>query len=139
MNLPKIITIANVVAVILMKFWIIPEHINKPNQNSISSIVTFISACISLLVNINATGFNYINMIYITIFILIISIDVAGIYWWIPTYVPKQRQDETTRYLILGTSILLMVSSVFETSTLSQNSSATSVITSSVSLGGKRR
>ena len=135
----KVITIMNVISVILMKFWIIPEYISKPNQNTVSSIVTFISAGISLLVNINATGFSYINMVYITIFIVIIAIDLAGVYWWIPTYIPKQARDETTRYLILGTSILLMVSSVFQTSTVSETSSASNLVTSSVGLGGKRR
>ena len=138
MDYYKVISLINLCSTTILYYAIIPELVNEDEQNNASHIVSLLSSVISLLLNIYSISFTYINLIYIFIFAFIISIVISGIYWWIPTYVPKDEQDRTERYLIMITSLLVMLSTIFQSSAVFTGSS-TVYLLSSGKIGGKRK
>ena len=138
MDVYKIVTLVNLSVSIVLYYSIIPEFVDEDQRINVSNIVSLVSASISLILNVYFIDFNYINLIYIFIFTFIIAVVISGIYWWIPTYVPKEDQNKTERYLIMGTSLLVILATIFQSSALYTGSSTVSVLSSST-IGGRRR
>jgi hypothetical protein len=139
MEIISILLGVNIIILILLKFWVIPEYISKNNQDDMQSIVTFACSAVSLILNFSSNNFNYKNLIYISLFLFIIALDIGGIYWWIPTYVPKDQQADTKHYLILATSILVILSTFYESTLLSSASSTYNIISGAHNMSAGRR
>ena len=73
------------------------------------------------------TSFKYMN-VYGGIAALIFAIGIAlsGIYWWIPTYIPKNKQTDVTKDMFTGLGIAILL---------------TNILTNAVpvTIGGRRR
>lgn len=73
------------------------------------------------------TSFKYMNVYGgITALIIAIGIALSGIYWWIPKYIPKNKQTEVTKDMFTGLGISILL---------------TNILTNAVpvTMGGRRR
>ena len=73
------------------------------------------------------TSFQYMN-VYAGILALVIALVVAlsGVYWWIPTYIPKSKQVTVTKDMFTGLSMTVLLTNIMTQAV-------------PVSFGGRRR
>jgi hypothetical protein len=99
-------------------------------------MVTY-SAVLFLLTALK-TEFDTMSISMIVLFVAIIALQTSGVYWWIPKYVPTGSQQEVTHWMIIGSSMAILLMGVLFTPVWKQGYAGVNLI-SEVSLGGRRR
>jgi hypothetical protein len=132
------ITAATFLVLLLVVFYIIPEYVAADQQDDAThwAMVSY-SALLFLLTAIK-TEFNAMNVSLVFLFTVIIAVQTSGIYWWIPKYIPKASQQQATHWMIIGSSMAILLASLVFTGVWKQGYESVNLI-SDVSLGGRRR
>ena len=92
-------------------YVIIPTFAPKDQQDIIQKWVGLAFNGLLYAIILIESRFQYMNTLQAFFFLLFtIGFALAGIYWWIPTYIPKEKQHETTitMFNMLSLSVLLM-------------------------------
>jgi hypothetical protein len=132
------ITAATFLVLLLVVFYIIPEYVAADQQDDAThwAMVSY-SALLFLLTAIK-TEFNVMNVSLVFLFTVIIAVQTSGIYWWIPKYIPKASQQQATHWMIIGSSMAILLASLVFTGVWKQGYESVNLI-SDVSSGGRRR
>jgi len=132
------ITAATFLVLLLVVFFVIPKYVPSDKQDDAThwAMVSY-SALLFLLTAIK-TEFNAMNVSLIFLFTVIIAVQTSGVYWWIPTYVPKDSQQEATHWMIIASSMAILLTSLVFTGVWKQGYESVNLI-SDVSSGGRRR
>ena len=98
-------------------YIIIPKFAPDDQQDMIQSWTGLAFNGVLLSVVVFQTRFQDPSLITPIIFYLfVIGFVVSGIYWWIPTYIPKEDQDETTHIIFLSVSMGIVLINGLHTS-----------------------
>jgi glucose uptake protein GlcU len=94
-------------------YVIIPKYAPAKQQDEISEWVSLGFNGLLFTIVLYETSFKYMN-VYGGIAVLFIAIGVAlsGIYWWIPTYIQKNRQTDVAKDMFTGLSIAILLTNV---------------------------
>jgi hypothetical protein len=132
------ITAATFLVLLLVVFFVIPKYVAADQQDDAThwAMVTY-SALLFLLTAIK-TEFNAMNVSLIFLFTVIIAVQTSGVYWWIPKYIPKASQPQATHWMIIGSSMAILLTSLVFTGVWKQGYESVNLI-SDVSSGGRRR
>lgn len=132
------ITAATFLVLLLVVFYVIPEYVASDQQNDAThwAMVSY-SALLFLLTAIK-TEFSAMSISLLFLFIMIIAVQTSGIYWWIPKYIPKASQQQATHWMIIGSSMAILLASLVYTGVWKQGVSGVNLI-SDISSGGRRR
>lgn len=108
-------------------YAIIPTYAPPAQQNMIQEWVGLGFNGLLFAVVLYQTRFQYMNVYGgILAFLLAIGVALSGVYWWIPTYIPKSKQASVTKDMFTGLTIAILLT----------NSMIQAV---PVSFGGRRR
>jgi len=132
------ITAVTLLFLLLIVFFIIPEYVAADQQDDAThwAMVTY-SALLFLLTSLK-TEFDTMSISMIVLFVAIIALQTSGVYWWIPKYVPKGSQQEVIHWMIIGSSMAILLMGVLFTPVWKQGYAGVNLI-SEVSSGGRRR
>jgi hypothetical protein len=132
------ITAVSLLLLMLIVFFVIPKYVPSDQQDDAThwAMVTY-SALIFLLTSLK-TEFDVMSISMIVLFVVIIAVQTSGVYWWIPTYVPKDSQPQAVHWMIIGSSVVILLMGVLFTPVWKQGYASVSLI-SDVSAGGRRR
>ena len=132
------ITAVTLLFLLLIVFFIIPEYVAADQQDDAThwAMVTY-SALLFLLTSLK-TEFDTMSISMIVLFVAIIALQTSGVYWWIPKYVPKGSQQEVIHWMIIGSSMAILLMGVLFTPVWKQGYASVNLI-SEVSSGGRRR
>jgi cytochrome b subunit of formate dehydrogenase len=75
--------------------------------------------------------------ITISIVILLIVILITGIYWWIPKYVPADKQDTATHWLLVSFSGATLILNLINSNVVGATGSSLGLVTS-ISAGKRK-
>lgn len=90
--------------------YIIPTFAPKDQQLIISDWVgTGASALILLYTLVTSRFKDKLILGPISVYVLVFVVTITGVYWWIPKYVPQQKQSDVTRYLFVSTALLIIL------------------------------
>ena len=73
----------------------------------------------------------------VTIILLMIITLVTGIYWWIPRYIPADKQDTATHWLLVSFSAGTLILNLLNSNMIGATGSSLGLAT--VFAGGKKR
>jgi hypothetical protein len=132
------ITAVSLLLLMLIVFFVIPKYVPSDQQDDAThwAMVTY-SALIFLLTSLK-TEFDTMSISMIVLFVAIIAVQTSGVYWWIPKYVPKDSQPQTVHWMVIGSSVVILLMGVLFTPVWKQGYTGVSLI-SDVSAGGRRR
>jgi len=132
------ITAVTLLFLLLIVFFIIPEYVAADQQDDAThwAMVTY-SALLFLLTSLK-TEFDTMSISMIVLFVAIIALQTSGVYWWIPKYVPTGSQQEVIHWMIIGSSMAILLMGVLFTPVWKQGYAGVNLI-SDVSSGGRRR
>ena len=108
-------------------FWIIPTYAPPEQREIIKDWVGIGFSGLLLLFALVETRIQDPTLILPVVFYLfVLALCLSGVYWWIPTYVHPDEQNNATMWLFLTTSIAVSVSNAMAPA-------------ARVTLGGRRR
>lgn len=132
------ITAITLLLLFIVVFFIIPKYV-PPNQQEDAThwaMVTY-SALLFLMTALK-TEFDSMSISMVVLFVLIIAVQTSGVYWWIPKYVPAGAQQDTIHWMIIGSSMAILLAGVIFTPVWKHSVSASNLI-GDISSGGRRR
>jgi hypothetical protein len=93
--------------------YVIIHKYASANQDEIREWVSLGFNAILFAIVLYETSFKYMN-VYGGIAALLLAIGVAlsGIYWWIPTYIPKDKQIDVTKDMFTGLGITVLLTNI---------------------------
>jgi len=129
--------VASLLHIILLVsvYLVVPELVSPEKTEDVQHWV-LVSFSIIFLLLITVSAKDKIN---IFVLLLIGAIVITGLVWWVPAYIPKDKQDLASHILIVSSSVFITLISVVyslrETETLGLQETSTF----EGLIGGKRR
>ena len=132
------ITAVSLLLLLLIVFFVIPKYVPSDQQDEAThwAMVTY-SALLFLMTAIK-TEFDTMSISMVVLFVAIIGLQTSGVYWWIPKYLPKGSQQETIHWMIIGSSMAILLMGVLFIPVWKQGYAGVNLI-SDISSGGRRR
>jgi len=129
--------VASLLHIILLVsvYLVVPELVSPEKQEDVQHwVLVSFSVIFLLLISLSAK-----DKINVFILLFIGAIVITGLVWWVPAYIPKDKQDLASHILIVSSSVFITLISVIfslretETLGLQETSTFEGII------GGKRR
>lgn len=123
------------ITLLIVMYLVLPKLVSPEKKETVEHwVLASFSAVFLLLTMASVT-----NILSMFIVLVIGSVVLSGIVWWVPTYIPEEDQDLASHILIIASSVLItslsLIFSLQETEVLGiQQTSAYEGL-----LGGKRR
>uniref|UniRef100_A0A6C0KCZ6 Uncharacterized protein n=1 Tax=viral metagenome TaxID=1070528 RepID=A0A6C0KCZ6_9ZZZZ len=132
------ITAVTLLTLFIIVFFVIPKYVPADQQEDAThwSMVAY-SALLFLMTSLK-TEFDAMSISMVILFILIIALQTSGVYWWIPKYVSAGAQANVTHWMIIGSSMAILLMGVVFTPVWKQGISGVNLI-GDISSGGRRR
>ena len=132
------ITAVTLLMLFIVVFFLIPKYVPTDKQDDAThwSMVTY-SALLFLMTALK-TEFDSMSISMVVLFILIIALQTSGVYWWIPKYVSAGSQAHVTHWMIIGSSMAILLMGIVFTPAWKQGYAGVNLI-SDISSGGRRR
>jgi hypothetical protein len=132
------ITAVTLLMLFIVVFFLIPKYVPTDKQDDAThwSMVTY-SALLFLMTALK-TEFDSMSISMVVLFILIIALQTSGVYWWIPKYVSAGSQANVTHWMIIGSSMAILLMGIVFTPAWKQGYAGVNLI-SDISSGGRRR
>lgn len=94
-------------------YAIIPKYAPRGQEDMIQDWVGLGFNGVLFAIVLYQTRLQYIN-VYGGILGLLLAIGVAlsGVYWWIPTYIPKSKQATVTKDMFTGLSLAVLLTNI---------------------------
>jgi hypothetical protein len=91
-------------------FWIIPTYASEKDQEIIHDWLGIGFAGLLLTTTLIETRAQDTSLIIpILFYLLVLLVCLSGIYWWIPTYVPKTEQRRAISILFLVVNLAVIM------------------------------
>jgi hypothetical protein len=132
------ITAVSLLLLMLIVFFVIPKYVPSDQQDDATHWAMVTYSAIIFLVSAIKTEFDAMSISMIVLFVAIIAVQTSGVYWWIPKYVPKDSQTQAVHWMIIGSSVVILLMGVLFTPVWKQGYAGVNLI-SDVSSGGRRR
>jgi hypothetical protein len=132
------ITAITLLALFIVVFFLIPKYVPANQQDDATHWAMVSYSILLFLMTALKTEFDAMNMSMIFLFILIIAVQTSGIYWWIPTYIPASARQDTVHWIIIGSSMTILLVGILFTPVWKQGVSGVNLI-GDISSGGRRR
>jgi hypothetical protein len=132
------ITAVTLLLLFVVIFFIIPKYVPADQQNDATHWAMVSYSALLFLINAIKTEFDVMNISMMILFVLIIAVQTSGIYWWIPTYIPENARDETIHWMVIASSMLILLVGILFTPVWKQSVSSSRLI-GDISSGGRRR
>jgi hypothetical protein len=132
------ITAVTLLSLFIIVFFVIPKFVPSDQQDDAThwSMVTY-SALLFLLTALK-TEFDAMSISMVVLFVLIIALQTSGVYWWIPKYVPTGSQPQAVHWMIIGSSMAILLMGVLFTPVWKQGYAGVNLL-ADISSGGRRR
>jgi len=91
-------------------FWIIPNYASEKDQDIIHDWLGIGFAGVLLTATLIETRAQDTSLIIPILFYLcVLAVCVSGVYWWIPSYIPKTEQTRaiTILFLVVNLAVIL--------------------------------
>jgi hypothetical protein len=92
-------------------YVIIPKYANPKDEAIIQDWLGLGFNGLLFLIVLYETQLKYMNVYYAGAFFLVaVGVALSGIYWWIPTYIKKEKQTDTikTMFTVLSVAVLIV-------------------------------
>ena len=132
------ITALSLLMLFAIVFFIIPRYVPSDQQDDATHWTMVIYSALMFLLNALKTEFDFMSISMVGLFVLIIAVQTSGVYWWIPTYIPADARLETIHWMIIGSSMALLLAGVIFTPVWKQGYTGVNLI-GEISSGGRRR
>jgi len=132
------ITAVTLLLLFIVIFFIIPKYVPADQQNDATHWAMVSYSALLFLINAIKTQLDVMNISMMVLFVLIIAVQTSGIYWWIPTYIPENARDETIHWMVIGSSMVILLVGILFTPIWKQSVTSTHLI-GEIALGGRRR
>lgn len=94
-------------------FVIIPKYAPPSQEAIIQDWLGMGFNGLLFLVVLYETKLKYRNVYYgISMFLVALAIALSGIYWWIPTYVKKEKQTDAIKYMFNALSAAVLITNI---------------------------
>ena len=99
-----------VVSLLASVFWIIPKYASEKDQEIIKDWLGIGFAGLLLTITLIETRAQDSTLVIpIVLYLLVLAICLSGIYWWIPTYIPKPEQHKAISLMFLVVNLAVIV------------------------------
>ena len=132
------VTAVTLLILFIVVFFVIPKYVPPDQQEDATHWAMVSYSALLFLMAALKTEFDSMSISMIILFILIIALQTSGVYWWIPKYVPAGAQQNTIHWMIIGSSMVILLAGVVFTPVWKHSIPAVNLI-SDVSSGGRRR
>jgi len=132
------ITALSLLMLFAIVFFIIPRYVPSDQQDDATHWTMVTYSALMFLLNALKTEFDFMSISMVGLFVLIIAVQTSGVYWWIPTYVPADARLETIHWVIIGSSMAILLAGVIFTPVWKQGYTGVNLI-GEISSGGRRR
>ena len=92
-------------------YVIIPKYANPKDEAIIQDWLGLGFNGLLFLIVLYETQLKYMNVYYaIGFFLVALAVALSGIYWWIPTYIKKEKQTDAikTMFTVLSVAVLIV-------------------------------
>ena len=95
------------------QFVIIPKFAPPDQQEMINNWMQLAFPALLIIIVVAETRFGNPNIIYpIMLYLILLTFILSGVFWWIPAYIPADKQNEAIKYIFLSTSVAISLSNV---------------------------
>jgi hypothetical protein len=99
-------------------FWIIPTYAPPDKVEEIKEWTGLGFSGLLLICALIESGLSDPSIgIPIVFYLLVLGLCLSGVYWWIPTYVAEDQQNNATMWLFLSTSLSTILANALSPST----------------------
>lgn len=114
-------------------FVIIPKYADPRQEAIIQDWVGLGFNGLLFLIVLYETRLRYMNVYYaIAFFLVALAVAVSGVYWWIPTYIKKDKQQDAIKTMFTSLSVAVLLTNIF-------TSAVPIGVYNDGSMGGRRR
>jgi hypothetical protein len=132
------ITAVTLLLLFIVVFFLIPKYVPADQQGDATHWAMVSYSALLFLMAAFKNEFDAMNISMLVLFVLIIAVQTSGIYWWIPTYIPENARDETIHWMVIGSSMVILLVGILFTPVWKQSITSTHLI-GEIALGGRRR
>jgi hypothetical protein len=132
------ITATTLLLLFIVVFFVIPKYVPLDQQDDATHWAMVTYSALLFLMSALKTEFDAMSISMVLLFILIIAIQTSGVYWWIPKYVPADDQLNTIHWMIIGSSMAILLAGIVFTPVWKQGYTGVNLI-GDISSGGRRR
>jgi hypothetical protein len=132
------ITALTLLMLFAIVFFIIPRYVPPDQQDDATHWAMVTYSALMFLMTALKTEFDSMSISMIVLFVLIIAFQTSGVYWWIPKYIPAENQQDTIHWMIIGSSMAILLAGVVFTPVWKQGYTGVNLI-GDISSGGRRR
>jgi hypothetical protein len=132
------ITALTLLMLFAIVFFIIPRYVPPDQQDDATHWAMVTYSALMFLMTALKTEFDSMSISMIVLFVLIIAFQTSGVYWWIPKYIPAEKQQDTIHWMIIGSSMAILLAGVIFTPVWKQGYTGVNLI-GDISSGGRRR
>jgi len=108
------VLLVTLLAMLLVSLYvIIPKYANPKDEAIIQDWVGLGFNGLLFLVVLYETGLKYRNVYYaIAFFLVALAVALSGVYWWIPTYIKKEKQSDATKTMFTTLSVAVLLTNI---------------------------
>ena len=101
-------------SLLISMFVIIPKYADPRQEAIIQDWVGLGFNGLLFLIVLYETRLRYMNVYYaIAFFLVALAVAVSGVYWWIPTYIKKDKQQDAIKTMFTSLSVAVLLTNVF--------------------------
>jgi hypothetical protein len=120
-------------SLLISMFVIIPKYADPRQEAIIQDWVGLGFNGLLFLIVLYETRLRYMNVYYaIAFFLVALAVAVSGVYWWIPTYIKKDKQQDAIKTMFTSLSVAVLLTNIF-------TSAVPIGVYNDGSMGGRRR
>jgi len=111
------ITAVSLILLTLVIMYIIPRFVPPDQQDEVSHMTMVSFSLFMMLFSMAQTELSTPSIINFVIFVILIVVQFTGVYWWIPTYIPKDKSVIVIHWLFVISSFIVVLTNIVTTST----------------------
>lgn len=94
-------------------YVIIPKYADPKDEAIIQDWVGLGFNGLLFLIVLYETRLKYMNVYYAGAFFLVaVAVALSGIYWWIPTYIKKEKQTDAIKTMFTTLSVAVLLTNI---------------------------
>lgn len=94
-------------------FVIIPKYAPANQQVIIQDWVGISFNALLFGIVLYETRLKYVNVYYaIAFFCVALAVALSGVYWWIPKYIPKEKQSDAIKTMFTTLSVAILLTNI---------------------------
>lgn len=94
-------------------FVIIPKYAPPSQEAILQDWIGLGFNGLLFLIVLYETQLKYRNVYYaISFFFVALAVALSGVYWWIPTYIKKEKQTDAIKYMFNALSVAVLLTNI---------------------------